>query len=142
MKDNYTKKDIENFIDDVAYELANKLPEIKKMQCSVSDHYVDAISTFKEILNNKLNEFDGDPSTKGYEKSHPIIFLQCGHSGPNYNGNITTLSVGEELLMGVSDIELKCKAVKKSVELKIFDLNEALRAYKVTEEEYNIFKNK
>lgn len=113
MKNNYTKKDIENFIDDVAYELANRLPEIKKMQCSVSDHYVDAISTFKEILNNKLNEFDGDH-----------------------------LSVGEELLMGVSDIELKCKAVKKSVELKIFDLNEALGAYKVTEEEYNNFKNK
>lgn len=48
-------------------------------------------------------------------------------------------SVGEELLSGVSDLELKCRAVKDAVKGKYFKLSEALSIYKVTEKEYNEF---
>lgn len=48
-------------------------------------------------------------------------------------------SVGEELLSGVSEIELKCNAVKDAVKGKYFTLSEALQIYKVSEKEYNEF---
>lgn len=45
-------------------------------------------------------------------------------------------SVAEELLMEVPAIELKCKAVVKSVSEGYFTLPEALQNYKVSEIEY------
>ena len=46
-------------------------------------------------------------------------------------------SVGEELLQGVSEFELKCNAVEESVEDGYFTLDEALSSFGVKESEYN-----
>lgn len=48
-------------------------------------------------------------------------------------------SVGEELLMNVSDLELKCNAIKDVVKMNIFTLEEALDIYKVDKNEYLLF---
>lgn len=45
-------------------------------------------------------------------------------------------SVGEELLAGISEIEEKCRAVRQSVNEEYFSLEEALKIYGVTLEQY------
>ena len=52
------------------------------------------------------------------------------------------VSVGEELLTGVSDIETKCYAVDKSVKEGYFSLKEALKNYKLNKFDYICYKDK
>ncbi len=53
-------------------------------------------------------------------------------------------SVGEELLSKVSEFELKCKSIEKSVNEGYYSLNEALEYYKIKEIDFlsYIKKNK
>lgn len=54
-------------------------------------------------------------------------------------------SVGEELLMGVSELEERAKVVDKAVKEGYFTLDQALSLYKVSEIEYltySLLKNK
>jgi hypothetical protein len=51
-------------------------------------------------------------------------------------------SVAEELLIGITDIEQKCRAVLKSVKEGFFTLDEALEIYKLNDSHYNSFIEK
>lgn len=50
-------------------------------------------------------------------------------------------SVGEEILMEIPELELQCSAVKKAIDEGYFTLEEALKNYNVTREEYLTFIN-
>jgi hypothetical protein len=52
------------------------------------------------------------------------------------------LSVAEELLSGITELDFKCEAVEKSVKKGYFTLNEALINYKVSEVEYSSYIKK
>jgi hypothetical protein len=52
------------------------------------------------------------------------------------------LSVAEELLSGITELDFKCKAVEKSFKEGYFTLNEALLNYKVSEVEYSSYIKK
>jgi hypothetical protein len=51
-------------------------------------------------------------------------------------------TIGEELLQGVPDLELKCMAIESSVREGYFKQSEALALYQVSEGEYNAYLNK
>lgn len=52
------------------------------------------------------------------------------------------VSVGEELLSGVTELELQCQVVEQSIKEGYFTLNEALLNYKVSEDEYSSYIKK
>jgi len=51
-------------------------------------------------------------------------------------------SVGEELLAGVSDLEERCWVVEQSTKDGYLSMEEALKLYKVSEEDYKKFSEK
>lgn len=51
-------------------------------------------------------------------------------------------SVGNELLIGVSDLELRCKVISMIVKHNDYPLEEALHIYKVSLEEYKDYEEK
>ena len=63
--------------------------------------------------------------------------------GNKYNGD--DVSVGEELLLGISEIEERARVVEKAVKEGYFTIEQALSLYNVTEIEYlafSLIKNK
>ncbi|MBI1782973.1 MAG: hypothetical protein HYR66_16650 [Sphingobacteriales bacterium] len=66
------------------------------------------------------------------------MYLESKHTGD-------AASVGEELLMGVSELEERARVVDKAVKEGYFTLDQALSLYKVSEIEYltySLLKNK
>jgi hypothetical protein len=66
------------------------------------------------------------------------MYLESKHTGD-------TASVGEELLMGVSELEERARVVEKAVKEGYFSLDQALSLYKVSAIEYfayALIKNK
>lgn len=78
----------------------------------------EADGMIKVIVMNEVNEHNLDMATIG---EHP--------------------SVTEELFLNVPELELQCQAVEYSVKEGYFKLNEALKNYKVTKEEYTNYLN-
>jgi len=48
-------------------------------------------------------------------------------------------SVAEELLYKIPDLEIRCRAVQKSVNKRYYSFSEALKNYKVNEMEYFLY---